>query len=384
MTLSTKCGYLADRGSELLRRMTLELRQNHSSRTLPDFYIERAAQLLNITSADIRSAEADGKLPSPRVEHSGTVQRRVYNLNEVNRIRAVLRPIKRRKERAVRLVFANLKGGVAKSTHALHFAHFAAREGYRVLVIDTDPQATLSGGFGIIADLDVNADQSLFPVLTRHPAMIDQVIVETHWQNIDLIPASLELQLADWTIPAESEETASGLGLAATRLARALDRLDEGYDYVVIDSPPSLGVLSVNALLAGDLIIMPAEPHLYTLASGITFFRIVSDVLRRYDSGDQGRDLRILFTRVDPSPETATVMRFINRGFAGVPLTEYMPVTTELRRAGTDQVSLYEIASPRGSRETFHRAVAAMDRVNTEILQITLPLATGPTHARRE
>ena len=90
----------------------------------------------------------------------------------------------------MRVVFSNLKGGVAKTTMSLHFAHYLAREGYRVLLVDADPQATITGAFGFIPDLDLNEGDDLFPALTDAPTRLEAAIKHTHWDNLDLIPVS--------------------------------------------------------------------------------------------------------------------------------------------------------------------------------------------------
>lgn len=96
---------------------------------------------------------------------AGSIQRRIYNYNEINRIRDAIgkRPSRPNGAGCVRVVFSNLKGGVAKTTMSLHFAQYLAREGYRILLIDADPQATITGAFGFIPDLDLGDGDDLFP-----------------------------------------------------------------------------------------------------------------------------------------------------------------------------------------------------------------------------
>ncbi len=140
-------------------------------KTLPEFGIERAAQLAGCTASHIRNLEGRGDLPEPRLVEAGSTQRRIYNYNEVTRIREIIgkRPVRPSGAHGVRVVFSNLKGGVAKTTMSLHFAQYLAREGYRVLLVDADPQATITGAFGFIPDLDLGDGDDLFPALTEAP-----------------------------------------------------------------------------------------------------------------------------------------------------------------------------------------------------------------------
>jgi chromosome partitioning protein len=140
----TLCRNAAERGGQMQRRLLDALGAAHSVKTLPEFGIERAAQLAGCTANHIRNLEMRGDLPEPRLVEAGSIQRRIYNYNEVNRHPGNHRQAAPAAAGAscVRVVFSNLKGGVAKTTMSLHFAQYLAREGYRVLLVDADPQAT--------------------------------------------------------------------------------------------------------------------------------------------------------------------------------------------------------------------------------------------------
>jgi chromosome partitioning protein len=142
------------------------------------------------------------------------------------------------------IAFANQKGGVAKTTTTLNLAVAFVEEGHRVLCIDMDPQANLTMSQGIDPDA---LEQSMFDVLV-HELSIREVIRR---REIDVACASIDLAGA---------EIAMSMKIGRERaLVKALHAVSEDYDFVCIDTPPSLGLLTVNALTAADQVIVPVQ-----------------------------------------------------------------------------------------------------------------------------
>lgn len=368
--LLTLCRNAAERGAQMQQRLLDALEARHTVKALPDFGIERAAQLLGCNATQIRTLEGRGALPEPRWVEAGSTQRRIYNYNEVNHIRSAIskRPARPVGASGVRVVFSNLKGGVAKTTMALHFAQYLAREGYRVLLVDADPQATITGAFGFIPDLDLGEGEDLFAALTQTPTCLAGAIKPTHWDNLALVPARLALQYADWQLSQPQEREHLILGAPPVRLHRALQTVEQHYDVIVVDTPPSLGMLSLNAIAAATLIIMPIVPHMYDIASSIQYFHILEQVCALYEREINVQRLNLLLTKVDNSTETLNNIAVINGAYGELILSNRMGLTKELQKSASDQVSIYEIDQPRGSRDTYNRAVMMLDAVNAEIL----------------
>jgi chromosome partitioning protein len=142
------------------------------------------------------------------------------------------------------IAFANQKGGVAKTTTALNLAVAFKESGHRVLAVDMDPQGNLTMSQGIDPD---KVEVSMFDVLVHH-IPIKEIVVE---REIDVAVASIDLAGAEIAMSTQIGRERS--------LQKALDAVKDDYDFVCIDTPPSLGLLTVNALTAADKVIVPVQ-----------------------------------------------------------------------------------------------------------------------------
>ncbi len=151
------------------------------------------------------------------------------------------------------IAVANQKGGVGKTTTAVNLGAALADVGYRTLIVDLDPQGNASTGLGInIRDLQL----SMYDVII-HEASIDDTIEATAMRNLFVAPSSLDLAGAEIElVPAFSREL---------RLRHALEEVRDDFDYVLIDCPPSLGLLTVNGLAAAGEVLVPIQCEYYAL-----------------------------------------------------------------------------------------------------------------------
>jgi len=142
------------------------------------------------------------------------------------------------------IAFANQKGGVAKTTTALNLAVAFKESGHRVLAVDMDPQGNLTMSQGVDPD---KVEKSMFDVLVHHIPLTD-IIVE---REIDIAVASIDLAGAEIAMSTQIGRERS--------LQKAIDEVRNDYDFVCIDTPPSLGLLTVNALTAANKVIVPVQ-----------------------------------------------------------------------------------------------------------------------------
>jgi anion-transporting ArsA/GET3 family ATPase len=166
----------------------------------------------------------------------------------------------------------------------------------------------------------------------------------------------------------EERQNDEALGPPPVRLHRALKTVEDRYDIIVMDTPPSLGMLALNAIAAANLIVMPIVPHMYDISSSVQYFRILEQVCALYEREINVQRLNILLTKVDASTETLNNIAVINGAYGELILSNRMGLTKELQKSASDQVSIYEIDQPRGSRDTYNRAIMMLDGVNAEIL----------------
>jgi chromosome partitioning protein len=151
------------------------------------------------------------------------------------------------------IAVANQKGGVGKTTTAVNLSACLAELGKRVLLIDIDPQGNTTSGLGYNK---YDLKQCVYDALIND-VPIDQVIVPTAFENLFLLPATIQLAGAEIELVAVISREA--------KLKRALDKAKHRFDYVLIDCPPSLGLLTVNALTAAHSVLVPIQCEFYAL-----------------------------------------------------------------------------------------------------------------------
>lgn len=171
------------------------------------------------------------------------------------------------------IAIANQKGGVGKTTTAVNLGTSLAQLGKRVLVVDIDPQGNATSGLG--ADRQ-SIEHCIYDVLVNGVGL-EEVMLETAVQNLLLIPATL--QLAGAEIELVSAIAREG------KLKRAMEKVKEDFDYILIDCPPSLGLLTVNALTAADRLLIPIQCEYYALEGLGQLMHTVS-LVRRHLNND--------------------------------------------------------------------------------------------------
>ena len=163
----------------------------------------------------------------------------------------------------------NQKGGVGKTTTNINLAACLAIKGKKILILDIDPQGNTTSGVGISKkDLDITTHEILVED-TYHP---EEAIISTGIENLDIMPASVQL--------AGAEVELIELAGREKRLKRAIDILKPKYDYIFIDCPPSLGILTINSLTAVDSVLIPIQCEFYAL-EGVSQLMSTIDIVRR-------------------------------------------------------------------------------------------------------
>ena len=155
------------------------------------------------------------------------------------------------------IAIANQKGGVGKTTTAINLSACLAEKGQRVLVIDIDPQGNTTSGLGIAKD---NVDNTIYEVMLQEIDISDAICKDI-FENLDIIPSNVNLAGAEIDlIDIENREYI---------LKNAVNTVRNNYDYVILDCPPSLSMLTVNAMTAADTVLVPIQCEYYAL-EGLT------------------------------------------------------------------------------------------------------------------
>ncbi|MBY5571788.1 plasmid partitioning protein RepA [Rhizobium leguminosarum] len=369
--------------SAKLQSLRTDLDPPEAMKSLRTFKSRDVATMLGIAGSTLRQMSLDGEGAMPKRLENG---RRSYTLAQVNEIRrylAVKRPIealdflprRRLGEKLQVIAVANFKGGSAKTTTTVHLAHYLALVGLRVLAIDLDPQASLSAMFGYQPEVDVSDNETVYAAIrydddNRRP--IRNVIRNTYFDGIDLVPGNLELMEYEHETPqAIASGGGRGDGIFFRRLGAAINSVEEDYDVVVIDSSPQLGNLTLGALCAATSLLITVHPAMIDVASMNQFLAMVSDVMRVIEErgGILEHDfIRYVITRHNPNDvPQVNVVALLRSLFGEDVLAPAVVETTAIASAGLEKKSLYEMARGSVGRDTLTRALDSVDAVNLEI-----------------
>lgn len=150
------------------------------------------------------------------------------------------------------IAIANQKGGVGKTTTAVNISTILAKKNKKTLMIDADPQGNATSGLGI----DKNVELSTYDILIND-TKIDETLQETQIKNLKVCPSTINLAGAEVELVSAEERE--------FRLKKKLDEIKEQYDYIIIDCPPSLGLITLNSFTAADSVLIPVQCEYYAL-----------------------------------------------------------------------------------------------------------------------
>jgi chromosome partitioning protein len=367
----------ADKASYMMNAVRGALLAPENRKQAPHFNTTELAALCDADRSQIVYRSSKGDLPVGTINPGGN--RRTFTLEEampwVREFRAdQLRP---KSAHAVCVSVANFKGGVGKTTTAMTLAQGLALKGHKVLVLDCDPQGSLTTLFGILPDTEVDESQTILPVCLGQESSIAPSIQNTYWPGLDLVCAAPLLFAAEFGLPArQMRETDFEFWNV---LNQALDDVRDEYDVIIIDTPPALSYVTINALMASDGILMPLPPNALDAASAAQFWRLFSDlagqlveqrgVTKSFDF------VRVLLTRVDSQDSTtATIRDWISKTYEGKVMPAEIPKTTVASSSSAEFGTVYDVAKYDGSQKTYKRARDAYERVSElmeEIIRAT-------------
>jgi chromosome partitioning protein len=360
---------------------------------------------LGLPAADLRRAlREDPDLPRGEAATPGAAPS--FSFEEILQLRARFAAKREGPALAARpegaaprtVAVANFKGGVGKTSLAAHLAMAAALDGLRVLVVDLDSQGSLSAVFGQAAEdawgtaypllardyaqTRREAGQDLDEALARAEAMSPaDVIRPTHWPAIDLLPAQLDLYWAEFQIPVW--RLASRSWKLWDALANALSEAAEetgGYDLVILDTPPALGYLTINALSAADILMVPLGASFLEFDSTGRFFDMLHATFASIEEGEaeaaralgfgemrfEWDAVRCVLTRFEAAQQ-AEMAEVMSHWFGDLLAGRRLEATALVGQAGEQTKAIHE-ADPRDfDPRTYARGRETFDAVWSEL-----------------
>ncbi|MEL6522015.1 MAG: AAA family ATPase [Pseudomonadota bacterium] len=308
------------------------------------------------------------------------------------------------------IAVANFKGGVGKTTTAAHIAMSAALDGYRVLVLDLDSQGSMTSILGGTVE---DEWQTAFPLIARDFARTAEaenrvreasgqralpfdetlkealevsprnLIQKTHWPNIDLIGAQLNLYWAEFQVPVWRMSLRSWPLWDALGNALGEDQILTDYDIVVLDTPPALGYLTINALSAADILLVPLGASFLEFDSTGRFFDMLYSTFASIEDGEnearRGSNLpqiqfewdavRTLITRFDATQQ-ADMANVMQAYFGDFMTAHRQDLTAMVGQAGEQVNGIYEADYRDFNRETYVRGRETFDRTWAEVKEL--------------
>lgn len=375
------------RHADMLSKQLQDLRERmyppQAEKSLRRFMTPEVSKLTSISESSLRTLSIEGKGPSPdRLENN----HRAYTLDQINELRRYFAeknpndavdylPHRQKNEHLQILAVANFKGGSAKTTTSVHLAHFLALQGYRVLAIDLDPQASMSAMFGAQPEFDVDTNETIYAALRYDDQRksIREVIRPTYFPGLDLIPGNIEVMEFEYDTPRvlAMKEAKTG-SVFFERLDEAVREVEGDYDVVILDTPPSLGYLTLASLYAATGLLVTVHPAMMDVASMNQFLLMMGDLVNIIkDAGAtmQKDFMRYLITRHDPNDQAqAQIVGLLRHLFIDDVLLPTAVESTAIEAAGLGKRTIYEVEPGEVQRNTLKRARESMDAVNDALL----------------
>jgi chromosome partitioning protein len=341
----------AKKGQGFLANLQMRVNEPSKNRQMRDFRMKEVLELTGLKHHAWRSWIAEN-IPGPAGEVRLSLEQVHQFMSDHNK-----RPSRPDGAAPMRLGVATLKGGAAKTITCLHLAHAFAIRGYRVLLIDGDPQGTLTTLCGIRAET-VEPDNTLAAVFDRvdSPDLFDEPALrpqKTHIDGLDFVPATLQMINSDFVIGAAFMDLHNRA--AAQRFYTVLDdelkRIESDYDIILFDTSPSFSYVGISLMWAAHGLIIPMQPSLPDYRATLDFAQMfgqnIGSIERAARVTRKWNPVAVVHTRVDNSPKaeqtTELVRSFSVNTFFEHRLDVHIPHSQAVISSTSQFRSVYEM-----------------------------------------
>lgn len=365
---------ISERLNAAIREHLLAAFAPDNTKTLREFSAPEVAELLDVSGQFLRKVHTDGVLPEPATNRGG---RRYYSGQEVLNARDILERTSRKKghyrphrvegEKLQVWQLMNFKGGSSKSTTTIHLAHYFALQGYRVLVVDLDPQGSLTSMCGISPEIEFDGLTIYDAIKYDNPSSMADVIVKTYFPGLSIAPSRLVLSEFETESAAHSNQERPFY----LRIRDALAQVESDYDLVLMDSPPQIGFLTISGMAAATSIIVPMTPSMLDVSSTAQFLELAGAYMGVIEDAGAALEydhFKLLITRDEPTDIPAQqITSFMRALFQDRVMSATALKSTAISDATMLKQSLYEVVRSDMTRATYDRARGSMDAVGREI-----------------
>lgn len=335
------------------------------------FGINEAAELVGVSRQAIVKAENEGRLPKPDYKDTASNKpvRSGFTLQQINEMRHVFNtsPWRPNNLDPIILSIPGGKGGCWKTSTSAHFGQWLSLKGYRVLVVDIDPQAHLSMYFGYHPELNTTVEQTILPFMLGDKDDLSYCVQETAWPNLDIIPSHLQLQRLEREMPEADLEHQTHQMLQA-----GLATISDHYDIVIIDGHPDLGIGTTNMICASDVTLIATSVEVNDINSTCQLMGLIADIYSE-DGLDVTHEpvVRVLPTKLGNKTSSSNQNLLDMQAFwAGLPIKNGCFYTDEVGKGQRRMATIYEQAdsSERSTPAAWKRATDIFDATFSEIL----------------
>jgi len=340
----------------------------------PEFNSAQVAELCGIDRNKLEHRRRKGGLPDGREES----RRRMFTLKEaqiwVNEYRGSKTkrgcvPKGSAAPKAAVITVGNFKGGVSKTTTVATLAQGLSLRGHKVLVIDTDPQGSLTSLMGVAPET-LEDEDTILSLAAGDTATLADAIRPTYWANIHLIGSAPRISGAQFHLPSRAQK---GGFLFWSALSNGLDAdIRDLYDVIIIDTPPALDYLTINAFYAADILLVPLPPSAMDFVSSTQFWDLFVELNEEFAEYGMAKEycfVNVLLSRVDVNDSASALVReWISESYGKHVLPVEIPSTAAAKTAAAEFGTVYDATVAQQSARTYRRAYEAYERL-VEIIE---------------